>query len=388
MNKKNIFNEIENFFKKIENNEENLCKNISNKACQKFLYYVSSNIAKDRAKFIKFVLENFISKKFNNIIDLTFGSGNLTSHIVLDNGINFNKLVFNDIKKNKDRVNKKIADIYKNEGYENVEIFFRDILNSDSFSNEDKFDLIIFNPQIGGDYDEGEIKFETNAKIIINDIDIIDYIKQKTNLDIFNLDIKIYNDERKILIKSKLNVEGKPYYRKKDLNILRDTIYNYYDVYYESPGTQREGSTTNIVKFRRTLDKVSKNDTIIIFYGEKKNCELLFKDYKYLRYITNDDGSDVFILSKTFNENKCFKKIEDNFEEIDCEENFNSQEEKNYNLNELIKQVETNFKELSNISSIWSNDENDEKGSMIINKKDNKNKRYFKNFLKKCKGKK
>ena len=378
MSKEKIFEQINNF------NNQKIGKNF----LYEVYYYVPLEIAKDRAKFIKFVLETYIDKKFNNIIDLTFGSGNLTSHIILDNDINFYQLIFNDIEKNKDRVNKEILNIYKSENYKNVEISFRDVLNSDSF-NEDKFDLIIFNPQIGGDYKDGEIKFETNAKIIINDIPIADYIEQEMNLDVSKLDINIDNNERKILIRSKLDKNEKPYYKKKDLNELKEIkIYNYYDVYYESPGTQREGSTTNIVKFRRTLDKISERDTIIIFYGEKKNYELLFKDYKYLRYITNDDGSDIFILSKTFNENICFKKIEDNFEEIDCEDNSNLEEEKNYNLNELIKQIENNFKELSNINSIWSKDENDEKGSLEINKKDNKNKRYFKNFLKECKGKK
>jgi len=378
MNKEKIFKQINDF------NNQKIGKNF----LYEIYYYVPFEVAKDRAKFIKFILKNYIDNKFNNIIDLTFGSGNLTSHIILDNDINFYKLIFNDIEKNKDRVNKEIVNIYKNEGYKNVEISFKDVLNSDSFSNENKFDLIIFNPQIGGDYKDGEIKFETSANIIINNLYIEDYLEEEIGLDRYKLDIKINDNERKILITSKEDIKGKPYYRKKDLNELKNVkIYNYYDIFYEIPGTKPEGNATNIVKFRKTLDKISKDNTLIIFYGEKKNYELLFKDFKYLRYITNDNGSDIFILSKFFTKNECFINIEDNFKNINCEKNFNL-EEKNYNLNELIKQIETNFKELSNIDSIWSNNENDEKASLEINKKDNKSKKQFKNFLKQCKGKK
>ena len=49
------------------------------------------DIAHDRAEFFGSVVEQ---KEFKNIIDLAFGSGNLTSHIVLDNDLIFDKIYF------------------------------------------------------------------------------------------------------------------------------------------------------------------------------------------------------------------------------------------------------------------------------------------------------
>ena len=57
--------------------------------------YVPTDIAQERAAFFGYIHD---LKKFNcdRVIDLTFGSANLTSHLLLDNDINFKELQFND----------------------------------------------------------------------------------------------------------------------------------------------------------------------------------------------------------------------------------------------------------------------------------------------------
>jgi 5-methylcytosine-specific restriction protein B len=79
-------------------------------------HYVVKEIAEDRAAFLKFILsidEILKSKNIKNVsvLDLTFGSGNLTSHLILDNNIDFSKIIFND--KNSEHVNSKIVDLYE-----------------------------------------------------------------------------------------------------------------------------------------------------------------------------------------------------------------------------------------------------------------------------------
>lgn len=110
-------------------------------------YYVDSNEAKQKANFIKYLIDNnsIIKDKFNtikNIFDLSFGSGSLTSHIILDNDINYNRIILND---------KYIEDCnidLKNK-LDNCEIKNIDFFNEEKFI-ENSVDLLIFNPTHGG----------------------------------------------------------------------------------------------------------------------------------------------------------------------------------------------------------------------------------------------
>ena len=108
------------------------------KEIQKARYYVDTDSAKDIAAFFGKIYQDS-DYSFNRVIDLTFGSANLTSHILLDNNINFETLILNDIN---------IKDANRN--VELGEKWNLDILDYDSFQKVEPFDLVIFNPQLGG----------------------------------------------------------------------------------------------------------------------------------------------------------------------------------------------------------------------------------------------
>ena len=49
---------------------------------------MNNNEAIDKASFIGYLIKNnHLQNSYNTILDMTFGSGNLTSHIVFDNNI-------------------------------------------------------------------------------------------------------------------------------------------------------------------------------------------------------------------------------------------------------------------------------------------------------------
>ncbi len=115
-------------------------------------FYVDSETAKDKASFVKFLVDNneIIEKgKEYKTIDLCYGSGNLTTHILGDCNIDFSELVLNDV--NVDDRNNGIQ-IGTKQDY--------DFLDATKFTT--KYDLIIFNPQIGGKdtYPSGIVEFE------------------------------------------------------------------------------------------------------------------------------------------------------------------------------------------------------------------------------------
>ena len=355
--KNEIFNQIDNF-----NNQPSNPNDKSSKPFYEAYLYVPREIAQDRAKFFGSVIEQ---KEFNKIIDLTFGSGNLTSHIVLDNELEYKKLIFNDIEKNQDRVNKDIK-------LENSEITYNDVLKKDTFS--DKYDLVIFNPQIGGSYTSGEINFETSIEPIISDIDIKDYI----NLE--DVDISVNDENREVFIHSYILSKSEMNNKLKDIK-----IYNYYDVLYQSKETKKEGQKTNIVKFRNNFDKIIKDKSIIVFYGELKHFEILFKDFNYIRYIA-DEGSDLFIFSKSFTTSVCYEKQNNDFiENKECEKTSQNKEKEVINLENIVNDIKSNLSDLLNIGDIWGIDENKEDKEINQPTKPTppkpNHKKPFKNFL-------
>ena len=99
---------------------------------------------------------------YKTILDMTFGSGNLTSHIIFDNDIKYETIYLND--KNVERTNQNIIDYI-----DNCKILDYDILE-DNISNYIKADLVILNPQLGGNYTEGNIYNQRRGKEQYQDI--------------------------------------------------------------------------------------------------------------------------------------------------------------------------------------------------------------------------
>lgn len=227
MDKKKVYQQINQF--KLQMAKDYDKKDI--KDVDKFYWYVSDEEANDKAQFIKYLIEkNFLDIQYKNILDLTFGSGNLTSHIVLDSNIQYNNIIFNDL--NTVKTNQNIVNVIDNSSVESL-----NILDIDNF-HENESDLIIFNPQIGGGtYPEGDISLGKSEKELF------------------------------------------------------EQLFSLVDIF------------------------LSKNKTLI-FYGRTQHFEKIFKDYNFINY--QNGINQLYIISKTFEKIKCFQKIEDTYEEIDC----------------------------------------------------------------------
>ena len=145
MGKEQVYQQIQTFNNQLTNPSDR-----SSKSYEKAYLYVDDKNAEDKAQFINYLIKNkYLKKKYSKIIDLTFGSGNLTSHIVFDNDIKYEKLIFNDL--DGDKTNQEIIDYI-----ENSDIWYENILDVDSFE-EVEADLVIINPQLGGNYIDGDI---------------------------------------------------------------------------------------------------------------------------------------------------------------------------------------------------------------------------------------
>jgi len=145
MRKEKLYQQIQIFNNQLTNPSDR-----SSKSYEKAYLYVDDKNAEDKAQFINYLIKNrYLKKKYSKIIDLTFGSGNLTSHIVFDNEIEYEELIFNDIENTK--TNQNIINYIENANIQND-----DILNINNFEDIEA-DLVIINPQIGGNYIDGDI---------------------------------------------------------------------------------------------------------------------------------------------------------------------------------------------------------------------------------------
>jgi len=145
MDKEELYGQIREFNSQLTNPSDRSSKNY-----EKAYLYVDNDNAIDKASFIGFLIEqSYLESEYSIILDLSFGSGNLTSHIVFDNDIEYESLIFNDI--NATNTNQTII-----EYIDDSDIWFENILESKSFESED-IELVIINPQIGGNYIDGNI---------------------------------------------------------------------------------------------------------------------------------------------------------------------------------------------------------------------------------------
>lgn len=152
MNKEELYQQIEDFNTTLTDPTDR-----SSKTYQEARFYVNNYEAIDKVSFIKYAIDNgYIVNSYNTILDMTFGSGNLTSHLIFDNYINYGTLYLND--KNTDKTNQNIKDYI-----DNCSILDYDILE-DSISNDINADLVILNPQLGGNYTEGDLYQQRQEK--------------------------------------------------------------------------------------------------------------------------------------------------------------------------------------------------------------------------------
>lgn len=137
MAKEEIYSQIDKFNINIVNSKET--KN--NK-----YYYINSDEALLKSQFINEILNDTVIRdkldSIETVMDLCFGSGNLTSHILLENRIEYKNIILNDYFL--DECNQELENLL-----ENCELKQCNFFNSDCFE-ENSVDLLIFNPTHGG----------------------------------------------------------------------------------------------------------------------------------------------------------------------------------------------------------------------------------------------
>ncbi|PPK61823.1 dynein-related subfamily AAA family protein [Malaciobacter marinus] len=345
----NVYNQIDSFVE----------QRVGKQKLHEIKFYVDSETAKDKASFIKFLVDNneIIEKgKDYKTIDLCYGSGNLTTHILGDSSIDFSELVLNDV--NIDDRNNGIQIGTKQDD---------DFLDATKFTT--KYDLIVFNPQIGGKetYSKGIVEFEKIEPIIYNNT-FEDYLISQ-GIDISLFDISVDESEKSILVysddmtKSQMNEVFK--------NIK---IFNYYDVFYKSKTWNTEGKTTKIVQFRKTLENISHENSIVIFYGEMNYFKYLFADYTNIRFYLQDSGKQLFVLAKGESSKKCYQKKENQFiENKNCEIEKSSDDDEDLDIGELMQELEENKTE-NNYSGFLQSE------SLTITSVQNDNEEKFKQW--------
>lgn len=152
MNKEELYQQIENFNATLTDPS-----NRSSKNYQEARFYVNDDEAKEKASFIKYMIDNeYMQNSYNTILDMAFGSGNLTSHIIFDSNIAYETMYLND--KNIEKTNQHIKDYI-----DNSVVIDYDILE-ESISNDINANLVILNPQFGGNYTEGDLYQQRQEK--------------------------------------------------------------------------------------------------------------------------------------------------------------------------------------------------------------------------------
>lgn len=301
-------------------------------------FYVDTETAKDRAAFFGFINgERHINCQ--KIVDLTFGSGNLTSHIILDNSIDYDKLTLND---------KNIDDANFAEDLEVLteDITDNDILNPTKFEETNKYDLIIFNPQFGGSsYPNGDLGikklYEEEFIFHMYGVALEDALRNK--FDCSDCTISIDAVTRKILIHSdSLNkVQMKERFG-------RTKVFNYHDFFYRSRETKAEGEESNLILFRRTLEKIVYEGTTVVFLGDEKDYNLFFRDFNDYVVYNPDNGKQLIVGKKGTSDNKvCYRKEAGSFLETDCHGQTHVYED--IDLENLLGDIHTNLLDLKSL---------------------------------------
>lgn len=251
MNKEELYQQIENFNTTLTDLSDK-----GSKTYQEARFYVNNDEAIDKSSFIKYLIDNgHLENSYNTILDMTFGSGNLTSHIVFDNDISYETLYLND--NNIEKTNQNIKDHINN-----CNIIDYDILE-DSISNDINANLVILNPQLGGNYTEGDLYRQRQEK-------------------------EQYQD---VLNKLALNI----------------------NTYLES-------------------------GAIVLFYGENKDFKALFRECNYIRY--KSKFKQLYIVKNDFEDIKCFQKINNIFEKVNCNSSDAIEDDEALDFDDLILEID------------------------------------------------
>ena len=137
MVKKEIYSKIDQFNNNIVNSKETRNNRY---------YYINSDEALLKSQFVNEIQNDTVIKEkldsIETVMDLCFGSGNLTSHILLENQIEYKNIILNDYFL--DECNQELGSLL-----ENCELKQCNFFNSDCFE-ENSVDLLIFNPTHGG----------------------------------------------------------------------------------------------------------------------------------------------------------------------------------------------------------------------------------------------
>lgn len=292
--KEEIYSQIQKF-----NQESYDINNPSGDKRQEKYFFVDTEFAKERGLFLKFLLENGdiaqIKPKEWKVFDLAFGSGSLTSHLIYESELKPKKIIFND--KNFDATNPDIDNI------DSSEIFDYDFLDSSKFPNE-KFNLVVFNPQIGTGKDkrfDSGLKSIESKHLVINNLSLEDFLKSN-GVDTSKLKFQTNDEDRVIEVTSKdLN-------NSQILELLGSIrVYNYHEVRYKSDSSEKWKNEFNhpVIKFRQTFDKVFDPSGILVFYGEDNYFKSLFADFPYvIQLCPPDDGKMLFVATKAISEEK------------------------------------------------------------------------------------
>ena len=341
---------------------------------------VPTDIAQERAAFFGYIHD---LKKFNcdRVIDLTFGSANLTSHLLLDNDINFKELIFNDKNINDSNNSLEVKGI-------STDVTNNDILNSSLFTN-DIFNIIIFNPQFGGgSYPEGElgVKRLTGEGFIFYkyEDDLETALRERLNLTSqTDYSITIDEDKRTILIHSDLLLAGEM-----DNLFSKIKVFNYYDVFYQSKGNTIRGEESNLVQFRKTFHKISNENTTVVFFGKQADYELFFSDFNECHIYMGKEKDKSLTIGRKNDTNLaiCYEPDVSGFIEAECTKasalSFDDE-----SLEELLISINQNLKEFEQLNGegIFLTDtnevQNQPEDTNIAQGNDTITKPRFKNFL-------
>ena len=335
-------------------------------------YYVDTQTAEDRADFFGHVIQNdehFDKRNFRRVIDLTFGSGNLTSHLLLENDIPFETLILND--KNEADVNKDISI---------GEQRYHDILELGQFSDFGKFDLIIFNPQLGGKdtYPAGVLEIES-IEPIVHKIDWNIEAALRDYADLTDCTVTVNPDDKRIFVHSGALTKTQMRERFKDIK-----VFNYYDFFYQSKETKIEGESSNLVKFRKTFDKLSHENTTVVMLADEKDFEKFFKDFNYYAEYLPNEGKRLFVGRRISGEERriCYERRESNFEiNADCKRRTAEDDSVETDLIELVHEVDQELSDIKNVEGGELFARESEEGSHYTEDKQKRKKRPFKNFL-------
>jgi len=282
--KKSILKQIDEF-----NNTPSNPSVSNSKPYYKEYFYVHSETAKNCSNFIGYLLD---SGKLSftqpvNALDVAFGSGSLTTHILLDNNIGIDHIIFND--KNTDKTNQDIM-ISR---FSRVESF--DFLGD--LDLQGKFDLVVFNPQIGGGYEDGESNLEASFDVCFSSKKIDDYLKDDMKIG-FTFSTNVCQKEKKIVISSNSTTKATM-----NVKLSKLKIWNYYDIFYETTNkkgkkSKLSGKHSNIVKLRKNLSLVSADNHTLIFLGKESDFPILFGDYERIWKYGLGDKSYLFLAQR------------------------------------------------------------------------------------------